>query len=65
MKLPLSWLKDYVNIDGISPKELADKLVNVGFEVEEIIELGKDIINVKTGKIVSVEKHPNADKIRI
>ena len=65
MKLPLSWLKDYVNIDGISPKELADKLVNVGFEVEEIIELGKDIINVKTGKIVSVEKHPNADKLRI
>lgn len=65
MKLPLSWLKEYVNIDNISPKELADKLVNVGFEVEEIIELGKDIINVKTGKIISATKHPNADKLRI
>lgn len=65
MKLPLSWLKEYVDIANISPKDLADKLVNVGFEVEEIIELGKDIINVKTGKIISSQKHPNADKLRI
>ena len=35
MKLPLSWLKDFVNIDDIQPKELADKLLNIGFEVEE------------------------------
>lgn len=65
MKLPLSWLKDYVDIGDISAKELADKLLNIGFEVEEIIELGKDIVNVKTGKIISIEKHPNADKLKV
>lgn len=65
MKLPLSWLKEYVDIGDISAKELADKLLNIGFEVEEIIELGKDIINVKSGKIISIEKHPNADKLKI
>ena len=36
MKLPLNWLKDYVDID-IEPKALADKLLGIGFEVEEII----------------------------
>ena len=54
MKLPLSWLREYVDIGDITAKELADKLLNIGFEVEEIIELGKDIINVKTGKIISI-----------
>lgn len=65
MKLPLSWLKEYVDLGDITANELADKLLNIGFEVEEIIELGKDIINVKTGKILEIEQHPNADKLKI
>ncbi len=42
MKLPLSWLKDYVDID-ICAEELCKKLFGCGFEVEELIEVGKDI----------------------
>lgn len=64
MKLPLSWLKDYVDID-ISAQELAKKLLNCGFEVEEIICKGEGIENVVVGKILSVKKHPNADKLLI
>ena len=37
MKLPLSWLKDYVDIGDVTPQELSDKLLSIGFEVEEII----------------------------
>ena len=37
MKAPLSWLKEYVDVD-VEPNILADKLVSVGFEVEEIIK---------------------------
>jgi phenylalanyl-tRNA synthetase beta chain len=62
MKLPLSWLKEYVDID-LTAQELADKLLFCGFEVEEIIYRGKDIENVVAGKILSTEKHPNADKL--
>ena len=40
MKAPLSWLKDYVDID-ISAEELAGKLFSCGFEVEELIYLGE------------------------
>ena len=45
MLVPLSWLKDYVDID-IQPKELEEKLFSCGFEVEELYEIGKDIENV-------------------
>lgn len=63
MKVPLSWLKDFVDIDDISPQVLADKLTNIGFEIEEIKYLGQDIEKVFTGKITKIEKHPNADKL--
>lgn len=65
MKLPIGWLNDYVSTDGISAEELADKLVNIGFEVEEIIHLGKDIERVVTGKILDVQKHIDADKLKV
>ncbi len=64
MKVPYSWLKTFVNID-ISAKELADKLVFAGFEIEEIIYLRDTIKNVRTGKIISISKHTNSDHLSI
>ncbi|MCM1367350.1 MAG: phenylalanine--tRNA ligase subunit beta [Roseburia sp.] len=65
MKLPLSWLKDYVDIGKITPQELADKLLSIGFEVEEIIEPRKDITGVVVGKVKSIVHHENSDKLWI
>ncbi len=62
MKAPVSWLKDYVDID-ISVKELADSMTMTGSKVEEIIEEGKEITNVVVCKIIEIEKHPDADKL--
>jgi phenylalanyl-tRNA synthetase beta chain len=42
MKVPLSWLKDFVDIDGISIDELSSKLTLAGLEVEEIQFIGLD-----------------------
>lgn len=64
MKVSLSWLKDFVDID-VDVETLADKLVGAGFEVEEIIEAGANMKNVVLGKIVELEKHPDADKLQI
>jgi len=50
MLAPLSWLKEYVDID-VSPKKLEEKLFSAGFEVEEMIELGKDISGVVVGLV--------------
>lgn len=64
MLVPISWLKDYVDID-VKPEVLAKKLVAIGFEVEEIIYQEKQATNVVVGKIVKVDKHPNADRLRV
>ena len=64
MKAPLSWLKEYVDID-CSPEELQAKLFSCGFEVEEMIYVAKHIEKIVTCKIVSIEKHPNADKLSV
>lgn len=64
MLAPISWLKDYVDIN-VSPQTLAKKLVSIGFEVEEIIYQEKQVTNVVAGKILSVDKHPNADRLRV
>lgn len=50
MLAPISWLKDYVDID-ISPKELEEKLFSAGFEVEEVNEIGKEISGVVVGLV--------------
>lgn len=54
MKAPLSWLKDYVDID-ITAEELESKLFSCGFEVEELIETGKDITGVVVGEVTECE----------
>ena len=64
MKVPFSWLKDYVDID-CTPKELESKLFSCGFEVEETIELGGKTDKIVTCKILKIEKHPNADKLSV
>lgn len=64
MKVPFSWLKDYVDID-CTAQELQDKLFSCGFEVEELIYLGKDVTGVYVGQITDIQKHPDADKLQV
>lgn len=65
MKLPFSWLSDYVNIEGITPKEYDAKLTMSGSKVEEVYSLGEEIHNVVTGEILHVEPHPDSDHLMI
>lgn len=62
MKVPVKWLKDYVDIN-IDAKELADALTMTGSKVEEVITTGDEIQNVVTGKIIKIEPHPDAEKL--
>ncbi len=54
MKAPLSWLKDYVDID-VTAEQLKDKLFSCGFEVEELIDIGKDISGVVVGEVTDCQ----------
>lgn len=58
MLAPLSWLKEYVDID-MTPKELEEKLFSCGFEVEELFQVGKDISNVVVGLVETCEAIPD------
>lgn len=64
MKVPVNWLKDYIDID-LSPQELGDALTLSGSKVEEVIVTGDIIDKVVTGKIIELEKHPEAEKLSI
>lgn len=50
MKVPFSWLKEYVDID-VSAQELEERLFSCGFEVEELIDLGAEIDRVVVGVV--------------
>ena len=57
MLIPLSWLKEYVDID-ITPQELEKRLFDCGFEVETLTEVGGDISGVVVGQVRSLEPIP-------
>lgn len=65
MKLPLSWLNEYVDVHDISVETLKEKLFSCGFEVEEVIELNKNVKGIVVCKIEQIEQHPNADKLSV
>lgn len=62
MKFSLNWLCDFVEID-IPVSALVEKLTFAGFEVESVLAIGQVPQFIKVGKITSIEKHPNADKL--
>ncbi len=64
MKISLSWLKRYVDID-VPVEELCDKMVMAGFEVESIENLAESMKNVVAAKILKIEPHPDSDHLLI
>lgn len=65
MKFTYNWLQNYVDINHVSPEKLADELTMLGLEVESVTPLYEGLNTLKTGKVVSVERHPNADKLTL
>jgi len=64
MKVSLSWLKDYVNIDGDLVK-LAEALTMVGLEVGALADRYAYLDRVVVGRIVEVSPHPSADTLSV
>ncbi|HXB52641.1 MAG TPA: phenylalanine--tRNA ligase subunit beta, partial [Rhizomicrobium sp.] len=64
MKFTLSWLKEHLDTDA-SPAEIAARLTAIGLEVESITDPGAGLKDFIVGEVVTAEKHPNADKLRL
>ncbi len=63
MLVSVKWLKEYVDIERISNKELADRVTMSGSHVDSIDELDKGVQKVVVGKIKEINPHPDADKL--
>lgn len=65
MQISLNWLKDYMNLDGISVDQIAATLTDIGLEVEAIQKSASFGDTVVVGRIVDAVKHPNADALKV
>ncbi len=64
MRVPLSWLREYVDVE-LAPEALAARLTMLGMEVKSIVAWGEDWRNVVVGELLSVERHPRADRLSL
>jgi len=65
VKISLNWIKEYVNLDGISTEEIVEKLTMSGLEVEDYVDQNKKYSGIIVGLVKDVQKHPNADKLTV
>ena len=64
MKFTLSWLKEHLDTDEPLDK-IVDKLTMIGLEVERVEDKAKALAPFTVAAVISAEKHPNADKLRV
>jgi len=65
LKISLNWLKEYINLDGISSDEIVQKLTMSGLEVEDVIDQNKLFGKFVVGFVENKEKHPDADRLSV
>jgi phenylalanyl-tRNA synthetase beta chain len=64
MKFSLEWLKQHLDTDA-SPREIAEKLTAIGLEVEDLSNPAEGLAPFRIAKVLSAEKHPQADKLQV
>jgi phenylalanyl-tRNA synthetase beta chain len=64
MRVPLSWLRDYVDFD-LSAEQLAERLTELGFELQALEQVGQDWSSVVVGELLEVVPHPTANSLSL
>lgn len=65
MRVSYQWLSEYVDLNGYSASDLAEKLTRSGVEVDVVEKRNQGVTGVVTGEVIACEPHPNADKLRV
>jgi len=65
MLVSYNWLKEMLNIDGISAQELADKMSLTGIEVENVEYPSANLKNIVVGKVMECIAHPDSDHLSV
>ena len=65
MKLPISWLAEYIDISDLSVQELADRITFAGIEIEGIEQVGPCFDNIVVAEVRECVDHPNSDHLHV
>ncbi|MCF8565218.1 phenylalanine--tRNA ligase subunit beta [Alicyclobacillus tolerans] len=65
MRVSYQWLSEYVDLTGISPQELAERLTASGVAVDGIEVRNQGVSGVVVGQVITCEQHPNADRLHV
>ncbi|HDN69122.1 MAG TPA: hypothetical protein ENG26_00920, partial [Gammaproteobacteria bacterium] len=64
MKFSEQWLREWVN-PPVSTEELVEQLTMAGLEVDSVEPAAAGLESLLVGEVLSVEKHPDADKLKV
>src|SRR2546430_14214495 len=64
MRAPLSWIRDFTPVDA-PVADVVSALTQLGLEVEGVEQPGAEITGVISARVLSVERHPNADQLSV
>ncbi len=65
MLISMNWIGDFVDLSGLDLPGLIQRFTLSTAEVEEVMEMGRDLRDVVAGKILSVENHPDSKKLHL
>lgn len=65
MFVPVKWLEQYIDLNGLDIRTIEDRLIMSGSNTEKVKHVADGAENIVIGKLIKVEKHPNADKLFI
>ena len=64
MKVSENWLRQWVN-PALSAEQIGEQLTMAGLELDDLTKVARDFSGVVVGQVLSVEPHPDADKLRV
>ncbi|WP_034550912.1 phenylalanine--tRNA ligase subunit beta [Carnobacterium funditum] len=65
MNVSYQWLSEYLDLTGITPEGLADKMSRTGIEVEDVFVPETGLKKIVVGHAVKVEDHPDSDHLHV
>ncbi|WP_215142508.1 phenylalanine--tRNA ligase subunit beta [Exiguobacterium qingdaonense] len=65
MLLSKKWLNQYIDVSDLSGQALGDLITKNGIEVESVTNRGEGLSGIVVGRVLSCEKHPEADKLNV
>jgi phenylalanyl-tRNA synthetase beta chain len=65
MRVSYQWLKEYIDLEGITPEELAEMMTRGGIEIDTVEQRNKGVSNVVVGHVLERQKHPDADRLSV